>query len=72
MLENTAEFHGFRAAFCTFEAAYAVQVVRRLFRFDAIFTQLMTTLTVRAFFGIESQKERRDAIEQREYCAQRT
>ena len=32
----------------------------------------MTSFTVRAFVGVESQEERRDTIEQREYRTERT
>jgi len=72
VLENVAQIQGVGAALGAFETADAAHVVRRLFRLDAVFAQLMTSLAVRAFVRVESQEERRDMIEQRENSAERT
>ena len=70
-IEDTAQVQGVRAALGAFEAAYTAQVIRAFFRLDAVFAQLVTSIALCAFAGVESQKERRDTIEQREYRAER-
>ena len=72
VLKNAAQIQDIGAALGAFETAYTAQVVRALFRLDTVFTQFVTFLAVRAFIGVESQEERRDAIEQREDRAQLT
>ena len=71
-LENTAKREGVGAAFRAFKTTDTTLVIRRLLRLDAVLTQLMAPFTMRALISIETQEERRSAIEQREDRTQGT